>query len=91
MGKNYATLSAEMVILSHHVKAVLLDILYFTHQPMISQDLVDPPCNSQSRDTSMGGTKLTNRWGTCSVKQSNWVYSYTTLIKASLIVLLVAN
>ena len=46
MGKNYATLAAEMVILSHHVKAVLLDILYFTHQPMISQDLVDPPCNS---------------------------------------------
>ena len=47
MGKNYATLAAEMVILSHHAnEAVLLNILYFTHQPMISQDLVDPPCNS---------------------------------------------
>ena len=46
MGKNYATLAAEMVILSHHAKAVLLNILYFTHQPTISQDLVDPPCNS---------------------------------------------
>ena len=46
MGENYATLAAEMVILSPHAKAVLLNILYFTHQPMISQDLVDPPCNS---------------------------------------------
>ena len=46
MDKNYATLAAEMVILSLHAKVVLLNILYFTHQPMISQDLVDPPCNS---------------------------------------------
>ena len=46
MAKNYATLAAEMVILLHHAKAVLLNSLYFTHQPMISQELEDPPCNS---------------------------------------------
>ena len=45
-------------------KQCYLNILYFTHQPMISQDL------EESRDTSMGGTKLTKRRGTCSVKKS---------------------